>query len=738
MSRASWLQITGSALLVVWLIGEQAGFWPSALLQRLEWISYDQRVNATLPEAAPEQIAVIDIDEASLQQLGQWPWPRTQVAELIQTLFDDYQIQLLGLDLVFAEQEQNLLLHQWQQLRREYPALANSDPPAGGDQLLARTIGSYPVVTGYYFERTSPADSANPTASTGLLPTPLVIQQPEQNPPPPLAELPLIRPDRYSANLPVLQQAALGGGFFDNPTVDADGIFRRVPLVQDYQNQLYPSLPLAMFQLLLGQPPVGLDAHFAGGMWQLEGLDFGGYYFPTDPRAAVLVPWYGPSGTFTRVSAADVLSGSVSPEQLNGRIALLGTSAPGLMDLRSTPVNAIFPGVEIHASLLAGMLQMNFKHQPGYATGVTVVGLLLLGLLMTWLYPRLPAIGLMAVSVVLLVAHAGGNMYAWQQGLVLPLASGMLLVVLLTGWHLAGNFWRESAAKRQVAAQFGLYVPPELVDDILAHPEAQDLTGQVRELTVLFSDVRGFTAFAEQVPPAQLTTVMNQLLSPVTHAIHDHRGTIDKYMGDAVMAFWGAPLPDNDHAWHAVQGAVAMQQALAVTNQQFAQQGLPALKMGIGIHTGPMNVGNMGSDFRMAYTVLGDNVNLGSRIEGLTKVYGTPILMSDDTLQALTAEQRRQLPTRPVDKVRVKGRQAPVMLYQVLAETPSEQALSALNSGWQAYQQGDFSAARGYYEEVLAVLPDDPLALLFRSRCHYYLQEPPPADWDGVFTHEQK
>lgn len=172
MSRASWLQITGSALLVVWLIGEQAGFWPSPLLQRLEWISYDQRVNATLPEAAPEQIAVIDIDEASLQQLGQWPWPRTQVAELIQTLFDDYQIQLLGLDLVFAEQEQNLLLHQWQQLRREYPALANSDPPAGGDQLLARTIGSYPVVTGYYFERTSPADSANPTASTGLLPTP--------------------------------------------------------------------------------------------------------------------------------------------------------------------------------------------------------------------------------------------------------------------------------------------------------------------------------------------------------------------------------------------------------------------------------------------------------------------------------------------------------------------------------------------------------------------------------------
>ncbi|MDX1705265.1 adenylate/guanylate cyclase domain-containing protein [Pseudidiomarina sp.] len=734
MSRARWLQITGSALLVLWLLGEQAGFWPSPILQRLEWISYDQRVNATLPHAAPEQIVVIDIDEASLQQLGQWPWPRAQVAELIRTLFEDYQIQLLGMDLVFAEQEQNLLIEQWQQLRQAYPALANSDPPVGGDALLARTLAAYPVIMGFYFERTRAADTANATASTGVLPAPLAVQQPA----PPLAVLPLIKPDRYSANLEILQQAALGAGFFDNPTVDADGIFRRVPLVQSYNDQLYPSLPLAMFQLLLGQPPVQPDAHFAGGVWQLEGLDFGGYYFPTDPQAAVLVPWYGPRNTFIRVSVADVLSGRVAPAQLAGSIALLGASAPGLMDLRSTPVNAIFPGVEIQASLLAGMLQMKFKHQPGYAMGATVVGLLLLGLIMTWLYPHLPALWMLAVSGALLIAHGAGNLYAWQQGLVLPLASGILLILLLTGWHLAGNFWRESAAKRQVAAQFGLYVPPELVEDIVAHPEARDLTGQVKALTVLFSDVRGFTAFAEQVPPAQLTSVMNQLLSPVTRAIHDHRGTIDKYMGDAVMAFWGAPLPDADHAWHAIQGALAMQQALAETNQQFRQQNLPALKMGIGIHTGPMNVGNMGSDFRMAYTVLGDNVNLGSRIEGLTKIYGTPILISDDTRQALTGAQRQQLHLRPVDKVRVKGRDAPVMLYQVLIEKPDQQALNAVNSGWQAYHERDFADARSYYEELLKADPDDALALLFRDRCHYYLQEPPPADWDGVFTHEQK
>lgn len=735
MTRTRWLQTVGSAILVLWLIGEQIGLWPSQLLQRLEWISYDQRVQATLSGSAPAEIVIVDIDEASLASHGQWPWPRDQVAVLIEQLFNQHQIALLGLDIVFAEQEQNLLAQQWQQLQQRYPELAEQQPPASGDQRLAAVLANYPIVSGFYFAR----DTAE-VASTGQLPQPLPVllhtdTSTNNGTSPQLDQLPLVTAQRYSSNLSQLQQQAMHGGFFDNPMVDADGIFRRVPVLQNYQQQLYPSLPLAMLQTLLAMPPVQLETHFAGGLWQLEAVNVGGYRLPTDPHAAVLVPWYGPRDTFTRISAAELLSNSTARPELAGAIVLLGTSAPGLMDLRATPVGAVFPGVEIHASVLAGLLQMNLLSEPGYALAITVIMLVLLGLLLSWWLPRLPALWLVTVCVLLLAVHVAVNLYAWQQGLVLPLASGMLLLLLLMGWHLTLNFWRESQAKQQVTSQFGLYVPPQLVSDIIANPAALDLTGQERELTVLFSDVRGFTSFAEHLAPAQLTQVMNQLLSPVTRAIHQHRGTIDKYMGDAVMAFWGAPLSDADHAWNAVQGALAMQQALATTNQQFVQQGLPALAMGIGIHTGVMNVGNMGSDFRMAYTVMGDNVNLGSRIESLSKTYGAHILLSGDTLAAL-AERAESLPIRPVDLVRVKGRQTPVALFELLVNPSPDQreSLKLTAQAWHYYQRREFAAAHACYQQ----LQNEQLGLLFCERCTYYLDHQPPKEWDGVFTHLSK
>lgn len=725
--RARWFQLIGSLTIVLWLAGEQTGWWPTQLLQRLEWMSYDIRVNQTLPNEAPAEFVLIDIDESSLQTYGQWPWPRQQIATLIEKSFNDYHLQLMGLDLVFAEQEQNLLAQQWQQLQQQYPALALEPLPATGDHALAAAIANYPVVTGFYFEQ-----SGNTAInSTGELPPPLEIATADTEVP--LAVLPLKRPQRFASNIQILQKNAWAGGFFDNPTVDADGIFRRVPLIQEYNQQLYPSLPLAMVRTLLGQAPVTLDAYLEGGLWQLEGVDMGGFYYPTDPQAAVLVPWYGGLNTFDKVSAAAILRGDADiADKLRDRIAIVGTSAPGLMDLRATPVANVYPGMEIHASVLAGLLTMNFKSEPGYAVAITFLGLLLLGAIMTLSYPHLPAVALVLTSLILSSVHVGANLYAWSQGLVLPVASGVLLIGLLTGWHLALNFWRESKAKRQVASQFGLYVPPELVADIVAAPDAQDLTGQEKELTVLFSDVRNFTSFSETVPPAQLTAVMNQLLSPVTRAIHEYRGTIDKYMGDAVMAFWGAPLTDQQHALHAVQGAVAMQRALRQTNANFAEQGLPELAMGIGIHTGNMNVGNMGSDFRMAYTVLGDNVNLGSRIEGLTKIYGAPILMSDETYRQLGDEH--DLTIRPVDLVRVKGRAAPVMLYEVVLNPEHQATVAQVQFAWNCYRNAEFAEAAKAYSN----LTNDPLGLLFAERCNYYESHPPASDWDGVFTHQHK
>ncbi|RTE87730.1 MULTISPECIES: CHASE2 domain-containing protein [Gammaproteobacteria] len=729
-------QATISLIILFWVIGEQVGVWSSNVLQRLEWLSFDERVVQTLDGTHDPGIVIVDIDEKSLQEFGQWPWPRAYVARLVYELFESYQIQLLGLDVIFAEPESNLLATQWQQLRQSYPNLPETPSIASGDAVLGNVLMSYPTVSAFYFDSSLQVGSG--AESQGVLPPPLQVTNPKQE----WQQLPLVRPTRFSSNNEEVQPFVMSGGYFDNPLVDEDGVFRRVPLFQVWQDELYPSLPLAMFSTLLGQPPANLDIYEGGGQKHLEGVDVGGFYFPTDPQGAVLVPWFGTREHFDYISASDVLFGEVPQEQLAGKIVLLGTSAPGLMDLRSTPVGAVFPGVEIHASILAGMLQMNFKSEPGYSLAITLIALLITGLLMTWYYPRLSSVALLSISTLLTATHLGVNLYAWQQGLVLPLASGLLLLLLLTGWHLSMNFWRESLQKRQVAEQFGRYIPPELVTDIVASPEAQDMLGQEKELTVLFSDVRGFTSFSENIPPAELTEVMNRLLTPVTKAIHNNKGTIDKYMGDAVMAFWGAPLKDQQHAIHALEGALAMQDALKEINDTFVQEGKKALAMGIGVHTGLMNVGNMGSEFRMAYTVLGDNVNLGSRLEGLTKGYGVDILFSESTLEHIEKYAEEQFVYRKVDRVRVKGREAPLTIYELMGYQADSQAspaqVTSSNKALACYEQGQFKEAKRLFREHLEQWPNDKLAKLYVGRCKEYIEEPPGENWDGVFTHKTK
>lgn len=735
-SGSKALQAIVSLLVLLWILGEQIDLWPSNVLQRLEWLSFDERVVQTLDGTQDPGIVIVDIDEESLQDIGQWPWPRAHVASLVYQLFEDYDIQLLGLDVIFAEPEANLLETQWQQLREMYPDLPESPAVASGDTLLADVLMRYPTVSAFYFDS---AQQINTDAtSQGLLPPPLQVTNASQE----WQSLPLFRPTRFSSNNEQVQPYVMAGGYFDNPMVDEDGVFRRVPLFQVWQDELYPSLPLAMFSTLLGQPPVDLAIYEGGGQNHLEGVDVGGFYFPTDPHGAVLVPWFGEREHFRYISASDVLNGAVEKEQLAGKIVLLGTSAPGLMDLRSTPVGGVYPGVEIHASILAGMLQMNFKSEPGYSLAITFLGLLVTGLLMTWYYPRLRTIALLSVSTILFFVHLTFNILAWQKGLVLPLASGILLLLVLTGWHLSMNFWRESLQKKQVAEQFGRYIPPELVSDIVASPEAQDMLGQEKELTVLFSDVRGFTSFSEKIPPAELTEVMNRLLTPVTKAIHERQGTIDKYMGDAVMAFWGAPLKDELHAIHALEGALTMQQALKGINSEFVAEGKESLAMGIGVHTGLMNVGNMGSEFRMAYTVLGDNVNLGSRLEGLTKGYGVEILFSETTLEHINQFAPDKFVYRRVDRVRVKGRETPLTIYQLMGYQDNDQTIQdqaeSSDSALQYYEQGKFEEAKRALQAHEKQWPNDKLAKLYIVRCKEYMEEPPAEDWDGVFTHQSK
>lgn len=396
--RWRWLQFGGGVAIVVALLLDLVGWLPLPFLERLEWQAYDTRVRATLSEEADPSLAIIDIDERSLYEVGQWPWPRTVIAELVETLFDTYDAGLLGVDIVFAEPEGQALEQFWKELVSTYPELEERSPPENGDEVLAETLSEYPVVLGHYFQASAAEGDPPPV---GKLPTPVEVADGEL--------LAVSEPERFTGNLPELQQSAMGGGFFDNPRVDDDGVFRRVPLLQRWEGELYPSLPLAMLMVMIGGPTIEPRVAEGAGVAQLEALDVGGFEIPVDNQAAALVPWYGERGHFTYISAADVLSERLEPEELAGKTLILGASAPGLMDLRSTPVGGVFPGPEVNMSLLAGMLHQSFKAQPPWVAGFELLSLVVLGAVMVLVYPRLSAPVLLGVSIGLLGIMLGGT-----------------------------------------------------------------------------------------------------------------------------------------------------------------------------------------------------------------------------------------------------------------------------------------------------------------------------------------
>jgi adenylate cyclase len=701
------------------------------LVQRLENFAYDIRLRATAPGGIDERVVIVDIDENSLRREGRWPWDRDKLARLVSHLFDEYRAAVVGFDMVFAERDQNAALAALRTTLSRQPdaatqtLLSTLQPLLDHDQDFSHHLKGRPVVLGYYFTN----DSLT-TQHSGLLPTAtLHVGDFSSN----MTDAVTAR--GYVANLPKLQRNAAGAGFFDNPRVDLDGVFRRVPLLQQHEGSLYEALSLAVARIYLRTsllPVLAADTH--PGYPALEALRLGALRIPVDGEAAALVPYRGPKDSFRYLSASAVLHKTVAvPGLLNGAIVLIGSSAPGLLDLRSTPVQHIYPGVEIHANLISGILDQRIKQQPSYTRASEFLLLLVLGLLLAFLLPKLNALTATAVSICALILVAAENFYFWQvQNLVLPLAPSMLMVVAMFVANMAHGFFIEGRTKRQLGQLFGQYVPPELVENMSKDPARYTLEGEKRDMTVLFSDVRGFTTLSEGLDPKELSSLINAILTPMTHIIHDHHGTIDKYMGDAIMAFWGAPVADRAHAEHAVSAALAMARALAELRTAFHARGWPELDMGIGLSSGPMNVGNMGSEFRMAYTVLGDTVNLGSRLESQTKVYGTPIIVSDATRLAAPGIVYLEL-----DRVRVKGKQNAVAIFAPIGKedlgTVARNELALLAEALALYRAQQWSRAEALYTDLVGHSVRVDYCRLFLWRIDYFRKNPPGDDWDGVF-----
>ncbi len=731
-----------SLLILLFFLGHVSGYQEWGFIHTLEHKAYDERLRFTMPDKPhPGGIVILDIDEKSLAAEGRWPWGRDKLARLMDLLFDQYGVNIVGFDVVFAEPDESSGFKVLEALsegafkgdERFRQHLEAVRPQMDRDALFARSMEGRRVILGYYF---SDAGESEESLASGSLPQATFAAGAFAG-----RKVKFIGGRGYGANLELLQSKALGAGHF-NPFVDADGIVRRVPMVYEFEGAYYESLALKVARTYLGvervEPGFATEARAGKGYSGLEWLQVGDRVVPVDEQVRTLVPYRGRQGSFPYISATDVLNGEANADQLKNAIVLVGTSAPGLLDLRASPIQRIFPGVEIHANLIAGILENSLRENPAYTLGAEVVMLVISGLLMIIALPLMGPLRAALATLCLLLVVGKANLLIWEHGnLVVPIASILLMVLLLFLFNMSYGYFVESRGKRQLAGLFGQYIPPELVDEMSDDPDAFSLEGESREMSVLFTDVRGFTTISEGLDPQELSQLMSEFLTPMTRVIHAHRGTIDKYMGDAVMCFWGAPLQDPDHALHALEAGLDMLATLKSMDADFKSRGWPEIRIGVGVNTGAMNVGNMGSEFRMAYTVLGDAVNLGSRLEGLTKQYGVDMIVNETT--------REQVPSyafRELDKVRVKGKDKPVTIYEPLGlkdELSAElrKELKLYRQALKLYRQQSWDMAEIQFLN-LQKTTERGLYNLYAERIAHFREQSPESDWDGVYTHQTK
>ena len=683
-----------------------------SFLNVMELKAYDLRFQYRGAEKPGREIVIVKIDEESVRELGRWPWSRGHWAKLIERL-TEWKAKVIGIDAVFAEKEST-----------------------AADAQLAQAIDeSGSVLLGYFFvtseeeikefEEASYMEDANRVAPQSL-PFKLGSQK--------VKEIPLTEALYMRSNIAMISEKAKGLGFFNVDLAvkgNIDGTVRWVPLVMRFQNEIYPSLALQVLREYLGgpQPPFLKVADYG-----VEGIQLGETFIPTGKRGGFLANYRGGRFTFPSYSFAKVISGKVPKEDFKGKIVLVGATATGIYDARVTPFDTGLPGVEIHATVIDNILHRDFILQPDWIWAINIPAIILMSLIPGLLIPRLSPLRGAPISMGLLFIYMAANWYflvnqrIWIN-LVYPILAFSGVFVAVTVYQ----YVTEEREKRKIRSAFQFFVSPGVVNEILKDPGKLKLGGERKVLTVLFSDIRDFTHLSENLSPDTLTKLLNLYLTPMTDIVFKHQGTLDKYMGDAIMAIFGAPLEQNDHAEKACHTALDMVEALKEFQRRWEIDGIPEISMGVGINSGPMSVGNMGSDMLFDYTVVGDNVNLGSRLEKLNREYGTNIIISEFTHRHI----KDTIICRELDIVRVRGRKEPVRIFELLGREEPFHQWSAFKmlfeKGLMAYRSQQWGEGIREFEKALKIKPDDGPAKLYLRRCMFLQKKGPSPKWNGVY-----
>ncbi len=686
------------------------------------------------------RVIIIDIDDASLSKEGRWPWPRNKLANLILKLKED-GVVVIGIDIIMSDPEINYANGLKSRISEKTSTITTTEftqlnslldkvaPIVDNDQALANAISEYDVALGFLFHELS-------SVKIGVLPQALKTENGEILHP---KEYKVQLFHGYNASLGLLTKASNHGGFVTN-LPDFDGVLRHGLLLGSINDQVYPSLPLMTVMRYQLADYVNFKFKRSWGGLHLYGLDVGGTFVPTNANGQILMPFWGPQFSLPYYSASDVMHGHVNTKELEGSIAIIGSSAILLGDLHASPVAKLFPGVEMVANMVAAILGQQITTSYDWTTTHGTLLFLLFGFIVSLLFPFLRVAIMISLAILFALVILVGSIFLYSKyNIYIAVGNLLLMIGMQTIANYAFDFALEKRQKSKIKDLFGQYVPENYVQQLLTASDLVTMDGKTMDMTVLFSDIRNFTSISEHLDAPGVKRLLHTFFTPITEIIFNHHGTIDKYVGDMVIAFWGAPIPikDNAHAFFAILTALDMIKKMPSINQHMQEIGISEIQIGIGIGTGVMNVGDMGSKFRRSYTVLGDVVNLTSRLEGLTKLYGVSILVNEETRAS-----QDSFVWRTVDKVAVKGRESSLAIYEPLGlkddiSPEIQEELSTYHRALEHYFKQEWDLALSIFDILRTEYPKSKLYKLYWRRTMEFKTNPPPSDWDGISRHTQ-